>query len=240
MKPVCRLLLIEDDHREATMIEEACCPDPTSVAMDVLTNGAEAEDALRDREYDLIICDLALPSDARRFEPDTEEGLRLFALIREQSQGTPVIVLSAHADLNMMQGFLQANRDGDLYGTGTEQPLVQFFPKERLPDCVDAVRSHIARTEVLDGLELEIPAGLELSLSDERALKIYGRRTGASRGLVETLDDGLSDAVTLKVAFTDTAGDRTGVVVAKLGDVRSVVREAGKYEQLGRPCMFRG
>ena len=232
MNPPCRLLLIEDDHAEAAAIERECCPDPDSVAFDVVNNGFEAEDALRTGEYDLIICDLALPADARLFEPDTAEGLRLFELIREQSQGTPVIVLSGHADLHMMQRFFQANRDGDLYGTRTEQPLVQFFPKEDLPDCVDAVRSHIARTAVLDQLELELAPGLDLSLSDQRALKIYGRRTGATRGFAQPLAGGLSDAKTLKLSLTDAAGDSTGVVVAKLGDLRSITREAERYEQV--------
>lgn len=226
------MLLIEDDHAEAKVIERACCPDPSSAAIDVVDNGADAEDALRDGEYDLIICDLALPSDARRFEPSTDEGLRLFALMREQSQGTPVIVLSGHGDLHMMRQFFEASADRDLYGTRTEQPLVQFFPKEDLPDCVDAVQTHIARIEVLDQLQLETPATLDLSLSEQRALRIYGRRTGAVRGQVESLAGGLSDARTLKVSFIDSADSSTGIVVAKLGDLRSVTREAGRYEQV--------
>lgn len=232
MTTVCRILLIEDDHQEAQAIERACCPEPASVAFDVVTNGADAEDAVRAREYDLIICDLALPSDARRFEPYTDEGLRLFQLIREQASGTPVIVLSGHADLHMMKRFFQASADRDLYGTLTEQPLVQFFEKEDLPDCVDAVQSHIARVAVLDQLDLDLPSGLELSLSEQRALRIYGRRTGATRARVESLAGGLSDAKTLKIAFTDAAGAGTGVVVAKLGDLPRVTREAARYEQV--------
>jgi CheY-like chemotaxis protein len=232
MKPICRLLLIEDDPLQARTLERECCPDPANAAIEVATNGAEAERALRAGEYDLIICDLALPSDARQFEPDTSEGLRLFELIREQSQGTPVIVLSAQADLHMMQNFFKASRDGDLYGTQTEQPLVQFYAKWDLPDCVDAVQTHIARTSTLDGLELEFPTGLPYSMSDERALKIYGRRTGATRGLVERLDGGLSDAKTLKVSFTDSDGSSTGTVVAKLGSLHRVMNEWGKYNQL--------
>ena len=235
MTAVCPLLLIEDDHNEALAIEKVCCPDPSNVAIDVYNNGAEAEDALREGEYDLVICDLALPSDARRFEPDTEEGLRLFELMREQSQGTVRDGPSGHADLHMMQRFFEAQRGGDLYGTRTEEPLVRFFPKEDLPDCIDAVRSHIAKTEVLDQLELEYPTGLSLSLSEERALRIYGRRTGAARAIVETLDGGLSDSKTFKVSLTDAAGDSTGAVVGrKLGDLRKVIREAGRYDEQPR------
>ena len=232
MKPTCRMLLIEDDHNEAVAIETECCPDAQSVAIEVVNNGAQAEDALSDGEYDLIICDLALPSDERRFEPDTAEGMRLFALIREQSQGTPVIVLSGHADLDMMPTFLKASRDADLYGLGTEDALVQFYPKERLPDCVEAVRSHIARLEGLDRVQIELTGGRALSLSEERALRIFGRRTGAARGVVEPLDGGLSDSRTLRVSYTDVDGASTGVVVVKLGSLKRVTRESSRYEKL--------
>ncbi len=227
---LCRLLLIEDDPREAQVLEEACCPDPNSAAIDVVTNGSEAEAVIRDREYDLIICDLALPPDSRRLEPEVGEGRRLFELVREHAQGTPIIILSAHAEIEMMPGFFTATASGDLYGTQTEQPLVQFFPKERLSACVESVQSHIARIGVLDGLELETP--IALGLSDERALKIYGRRIGATTGQLEPLDGGLSDAKTFKLSYADTTGNSVGHVVAKLGDLRDVVAENAKYEQL--------
>jgi CheY-like chemotaxis protein len=227
---LCRLLLIEDDPREAQALEEACCPDPESAAIDVVTNGSEAETVVREREYDLIICDLALPPDGRRMAPEVGEGRRLFELIREHAHGTPVIILSAHAEIEMMPGFFTATASGDLYGTQTEQSLVQFFPKERLSACVESVKSHIARTAVLDGLELDTP--LDLELSDERALKIYGRRIGAASGRLEPLDGGLSDAKTFKVSYADNTGNSVGHVVAKLGTLRDVVVENSKYEQL--------
>ncbi len=232
MKPVCRLLLVEDDHQEAQSIERRCCPDPTTAAIDVVANVADAETAVRGREYDLIICDLALPSDSRQLDPEVGEGLRLFSLIREQSQGTPVVVLSGHLDVHIVQGFLAASRSGDLYGRRTEEPLVQAFAKEDLPDCIEAVQTHIARITALDSLELEFPTGLTLSVSDGRAIKIYGRRTGASRAIVEPLDGGLSDSKTLKVSYSDIGGTSTGVVVVKLGDLRRVISEAEKYERL--------
>ena len=69
MNPPCRILLVEDDHAEAAAIERACCPDPSAATFDVVNNGAQAEDALLDTEYDLIVCDLALPADGRLLEP---------------------------------------------------------------------------------------------------------------------------------------------------------------------------
>jgi CheY-like chemotaxis protein len=231
MTDVCRVLLIEDDPSEAEAIEKACCPNPGGIAFEIVSNGADAEDAVRGNEYDLIVSDLALPADGRQFDPDVDEGLRLFQLIRERSEGTPVIVLSGHANLHIVSRFFSANQMADLYGTKTEQPMVQFFPKEDLPDCVAAVRSHIAKTQALD--RFEITAGsIRLGLSDQRALKIYGRRQGGVRGVVERLDDGLSGAKTFKISYADSEGADAGTVVAKLDDLRSTVREADRYNQV--------
>lgn len=230
--PPCRLLLIEDDRLQATAIERACCPDAAQATIEVVSNGADAEVALEDNEYDLIICDLALPADERRLDPDTDQGLRLFELIRDGSQGTPVMILSGNADLQMMQRFFKRGRSADLYGTRTEQPLVQFYDKEQLPDCMSAVQAHIARVVQLDQLSIGVPDEIVLSLSDERALRIFGRRTGAARATVESLTGGLSGARTIRVAFQDATGASTGTVVVKLGALGSVAREAARYEEV--------
>ena len=179
--PVCRLLLIEDDPQEAVMIERECCPDPTKVAFEIASNATEAEDTIKESEFDLVICDLALPVDARRGDPQVSEGQRLFETIREQAPGTPVYILSGNLDVHMIRKFFAVGGTADLYGARTEEPLVNAYPKEDLPSCVDDVQTHLAKTENLDNFALD-SAGLDLRLSDERALKIYARTQGASHG----------------------------------------------------------
>ncbi len=231
MKATCRLLLIEDDPKEADMIERQCCPDPSKVAFSVAANAADAEEQVRGEEFDLVICDLALPADARQGDPEVAEGQRLFGLIREQAPGTPVIILSAHGDLTMMHKFFGVAGTADLYGERSEHALVLFFEKEKLPECVEAVKAHIAKTEALDRFSLE-GDNLGLGLSEERALKIYGRAQGAQRGVVSALDGGLSGTKTLKLELRDGAGDDLGRTVAKIGDLRRVLREANRLSQI--------
>jgi CheY-like chemotaxis protein len=228
---VSRLLLIEDDPKEAIMIEKECCPDASKVAFDVAFNADDAESAVTSGEYDLVICDLALPADARQGDPQIAEGQRLFGLVRQQAPGTPVYILSGNGDLHMMRRFFSIGGTADLYGAKTEEPLVLFFPKEDLPDCVETVRAHIAKTENVDGFALAL-SDLELDLSDERALKIYARTQGASRGDVSPLDGGLSDAKTLKLELHEQAGGAAMKTVAKLGDLRRVLREADRFAQI--------
>lgn len=227
MKPTCRLLLIEDDRAEARSIEQRCCPDPDTAAIDVVTDVKAAADAVAEHEYDLIICDLALPADDRNLDPEVQEGLRLFALIRERAPGTPVVILSGNLSQQILQGFLKTSRSADIYGRRTEEPLVQAFDKEELPAFIEFVRTHIARTKALDTLELE--GGVDLSVSDARALRIYGRRLGAERANVEALSGGLSGSRTLRVSYREPDGKSVGSVVIKLGALGRVINEADRY-----------
>lgn len=225
---VCRLLLIEDDPHEALMIEQQCCPDLTKVAFEHSSNAAEAEDVIRESEFDLVICDLALPADARRGDAEVTEGQRLFQLIREQLPGTPVYILSGNLDVHMIREFFAVGGSADLYGARTEEPLVNVYPKEDLPSCVDAVQAHIAKTGNLDRFPLEC-SGLDLDLSDERSLKIYGRTQGATSGIINPLDGGLSDAKTLKLELIEH-GTGSVRMVAKLSNLSKVRREAERFE----------
>ncbi len=227
MRPTYRLLLIEDDRAEARSIEQRCCPDPDTAAIDVAADVKAAEDALAEHEYDLVICDLALPADDRNLDPEVQEGLRLFELIRERAAGTPVIILSGNLNLQILQGFLKSSRSADIYGRRTEEPLVQAFAKEELQACIDLVQTHMARTKALDTLELD--GGVDLSVSDERALRIYGRRLGAARATVEALSGGLSGSRTLRVSYRELDGKVIGSVVVKLGALRRVINEADRY-----------
>jgi CheY-like chemotaxis protein len=226
--PVCRLLLIEDDPHEAVMIEQQCCPDLTKVAFEHVSNAIAAEDAIKESEFDLVICDLALPADARRGDAEVTEGQRLFQVIRDQMPGTPVYILSGNLDFHMIREFFAIGGSADLYGTRTEEPLVNVYPKEDLPNCVDAVQAHIAKTGNLDGFPLEC-SDLELELSDERSLKIYARTQGASSGVINPLDGGLSDAKTLKLELSED-GAGSARTVAKLGSLSKVRREVERFE----------
>jgi CheY-like chemotaxis protein len=227
VKPTCRLLLIEDDVAEARSIEKRCCPDSATATIDVAADVKAAEDALAAHEYDLVICDLALPADDRNLDPEVQEGLRLFELIRERAAGTPVIILSGNLNLQILQGFLKSSRSADIYGRRTEEPLVQAFAKEELQACIDLVQTHMARTKALDTLELD--GGVDLSVSDERALRIYGRRLGAVRATVEALSGGLSGSRTLRVSYRELDGKIVGSVVVKLGALGRVINEADRY-----------
>ena len=227
-----RLLLIEDDPDEAHALEDAL-DKPHDLAVDRAVHAAEATAALEGCDYDLVVLDLALPPDGRRLAPQREEGMRLLRELVTRCPGIPVIVLSGHADLHLAGEFTRTGGAEDLFGGREKERMVRFFPKEDLPDCVDALNVHLARLADLDTVRLDFPpADIRLSDGEQRALRIYTRRTGAVRAVLEPLGGGLSESKTLKLEALNDAGGRTALVAVKLGQLGRARDEAERFENV--------
>ena len=79
-----RLLLVEDDPELGRGIQKALMRDGDHV--DWLTNGAEALNALRAENFELVILDLQLPG---------KDGIEVLKALRRESNSTPVLIMTA-------------------------------------------------------------------------------------------------------------------------------------------------
>lgn len=79
-----RLLLVEDDAELGRGIQKALMRDGDHV--DWLTNGAEALQAIRREDFELVILDLQLPG---------KDGIEVLKALRRESITTPVLVMTA-------------------------------------------------------------------------------------------------------------------------------------------------
>lgn len=79
-----RLLIAEDDPMIARSLDDALSPLGNTV--DIFSLASEARAALRNDRFDLILLDLGLPDG---------DGLGLLAELRERSDKTPVLILTA-------------------------------------------------------------------------------------------------------------------------------------------------
>ena len=79
-----RLLLVEDDPELGRGIQKALMRDGDHV--DWLTNGAEALNALRAENFELVILDLQLPG---------KDGIEVLKSLRRESNSTPVLIMTA-------------------------------------------------------------------------------------------------------------------------------------------------
>ncbi|MBE0486681.1 response regulator transcription factor [Marinobacter sp.] len=95
-----RILLVEDDHSLARTMLSMLREDQNTV--DWLDDGQQALNALLQEHFDLAILDLTLPR---------LDGLEIVRNIRQQENQTPVIILTARADLNEKLQGLDAGAD---------------------------------------------------------------------------------------------------------------------------------
>ena len=95
-----RILLVEDDHMLANTMLAMLRDDHHTV--DWLDDGQQALNALTHEHFDLAILDLTLPR---------LDGLEVLARARQTGTGTPVIVLTARAELDEKLRGLDAGAD---------------------------------------------------------------------------------------------------------------------------------
>lgn len=86
-----RVLLVEDDFGDATLVEiflnEAWAGNPPDIRHVICV--ADAKQELARERFDIVLCDLSLPD---------AEGLESVIELRESSQGSPIVVLTGRDD----------------------------------------------------------------------------------------------------------------------------------------------
>ncbi len=231
MPPPIRILLVEDDMTEARALEEECRAATADPAIRLVRNADDAMKFLRDDEFDLIVCDLALPADAGTIHPERDHGLETFRTSQRECAGTPVIVLSGHLDIKVAQELARACRQVDLFGIGINVPMVQFFEKQNFPECLHEIKELLGRASTLVKFPLIPGPGLNLTASEARVMQIFGRRYG-SEIHVSKLSGGKSGAKTLRAEVLEPDGTRRAQVAAKLGRRERVLHESVRYKQI--------
>lgn len=95
-----RILLVEDDHLLARTMLDMLREDQNTV--DWLDDGQQALNALGEEHFDLAILDLTLPR---------VDGLDIVRRSRQEGNQTPIIILTARADLDEKLQGLDAGAD---------------------------------------------------------------------------------------------------------------------------------
>ncbi len=224
-----RILLIEDEERtveELTgLLARGCGADV------VVAHGLEeALDIISDREdFDLIVCDLRIPTRRGSLEVDENHGIRVHDQARSLWPGVPSIFFSGYANLQNIGNRLSTGLSADLFGTGEQWVLVDHFDKKDQPDFINRAISLADGINGLNDVELEGVEDLSMGEYEARPLRIYGRQLGGSRLRLSRLG-GLSGAKVVQVEVLDPSSNVVGLVVAKVALVADVEDEMSRYD----------
>jgi len=113
MSSATKVLLVDDDSEYSLALAKVLRR--RGLAVELAGDGEQALEALRDRSFDVVVLDLRMP---RR------DGLSTLTELRRRGCGTPVIVLSGHADVeDTRQALADGAADVLVKPCGTENLL---------------------------------------------------------------------------------------------------------------------
>ena len=96
-----KVLLVENDRTLIRALVEELRAIPIEVS--VAESRDSAFSALEDSDFDLVTCDLKIPSQDGALDEDVQHGFAVSNRVAEISPGVPVIILSAFGTLEMVR-----------------------------------------------------------------------------------------------------------------------------------------
>lgn len=225
-----RILLVEDKIDFAEAIEKAIrAIDGCELSWKRSKAGALA--ALEDEHFDLVILDRRIPTEDDFLDDHQDHGWAVFQAIVEQQPGTSVWFLTGTVDADFPTGVLNAHgKRGDIHSCGREDALYQVFWKDKMTDCLAAVRRFRGEVQQTDGIHItQVGTPANLRAEEVRLLKLFGRRHHGSRVEVRVLQGGLSGARVFRVSVLNPAGAVTIMSVARIGGFDDIAAEREKY-----------
>jgi CheY-like chemotaxis protein len=212
-----------------------------NVVIEVARSREEAVRAINDGEYDLILCDLRIPSAVGRVDAAVEHGLAVHSHARLETPGTPVVVMSAYGTLDIVKGLYEAAPREDPFGLRRDEPMSTFFQKSDLPELVEHVKTTATHRAALENIAIH-SGGVDfgLSVADRTVIRLFCRRHDGVVARLRPLRPGLSSARVIRIEVVDEHGARRSQALAKLSSYLEAVDEAARFRRLVAPQLASG
>ena len=235
-----RVLIIEDDNDVATALNESLSSAKPSIDTVITGSRSSGIRAIRDDEYDFILCDLRLPPYDGGLDTDETHGLAVHSEAKTICPGTPCLFFTGYGTSAIVLEQLSAGGTQDIFGTGKDYPMTRLLTKDNFLACVERLQAFSTELETLDAIEID-PSGSIFTLDqiEKRALRLLARPLGGTRVEASALG-GLSGAQTLRANVKDGQGRTLGSYFAKI-DLRTKMKEElENYRRYVNPLLKMG
>jgi len=225
------VLVVEDkrDFVDGILSMLAEMPGPPDVKIASSRDGAYA--LLESEFFDLMILDLRIPTQDGGFDDTPQHGHAVFARARSVAPGMPILVLTGSPVEDFVETLLQQKQDVDIWGQGKRVMTVDILRKYEFEKCPARLQPIAAAIHALSEVELH-RGGVNLTIEDDRLIRIFARRFGGTRCVISRLGGGYSGALVLRIRVTDAGGARVHDAVAKLGSPSDVADECDRFDRL--------
>jgi len=236
-----RVLVVEDDQNYLATVVEALLEAVVGVEIVTARSRESAFIHLATAPFDLVICDLKLPTQDGALDEDVQHGLAVHGRCRETAPGTPLLILTAFGTLDLIPPLLTDSPREDFFGNGRPVAITDFVQKGKFDDFV-AKAGHFGRQLAqLQDIEVVIePPARDAPDAAKRILRILARRNRGRQVRVREFSGGLSSAETVRVQILDGNGATTVLAVGKLGKLDTLESEKSRYQQYVAPLLQPG
>lgn len=223
-----RLLIVEDNADYIAICEEEFQPPDYELRIEQSRTGAMA--AL-EQSYELVVCDLKIPSTDGELDADTSHGMAVLREVVRAYPGTPIIAFTAFETTEILRQLMEQSRYGDYLGVGDQHKLVDFFRKDELSSCIARVHEIRTMMSALDDIELATGGHvLNLTQDEDKVLRMEARKMGATVVRVSPLDGGRSGSRVLGLRM-ESSSEPKSTLVAKIGPLNKIQREKAAVDK---------
>ena len=209
------VLVVEDDEDFVEELRETIARLPGDSDIRVAGSRDQAFQMLEDGFLDLAILDLNLPTVSGALDTDPQHGHAVFHCIRAVAPGTPIFVLTGSPAEDFIPELLSNQQQIDIWSEGQKTGTILFLKKFDIDKCSEILMPVAEAIERLSDVELD-RSDVNLSLAEDRLLRIFARKFQGVRCVVSGLGGGLSAARVIRLRVTDSQGVQVHDAVAKL------------------------
>lgn len=225
------ILIVEDDEEFVAELRQVFAELPGSVDIKIAGSRGAAFELLDKEFFDLVILDLKIPTIEGALDADPEHGHAVFAHSRTVAPGTPIFVLTGSPAEDFIPAMLKQQQQVDVWSEGRKVGTIDFLKKYKFDECPAMLSPIAAAIHGLSDVEMD-SGGVNLTLQDDRLIRIFARKFGGAHCKVSQIGGGLSGAKVVRVRVTNSGGARVHDAVAKLGSPADVRDEGSRFENL--------
>jgi len=225
------VLIVEDDPEFVTALRQVFADLPGTADIKVASSRSAAIDLLGKEFFDLVVLDLKIPTIDGALDADPEHGHAVFAHSLVAAPGTPIFVLTGSPVEEFIPTMLKRKEQVDVWSEGKKVGTVVFLKKINFDECQAMLTPIAAAIHGLSDVELD-RGTVNLTLQEDRLIRIFARKFGGTHCKVSQLGGGLSGAKVVRLLVINSGGARVHDAVAKLGSPADVRDEGLRFDNL--------
>lgn len=223
------ILVVEDDESFIEELKQIIAESGAPSIPTFVTNREDAVAKLENDFFDFAILDLKIPTAAGTTDFDPEHGKYVFHHLRKKSPGTKILVLTGSPSEDFIGPLMEQKHDADIWSEGEKVHTVEFLKKIQIDQAPEKISKVVAAIQALSDVELQFD-GLNLSMPEDRLVRIFAKHFDARRCTVYPIGAGKSGARTLRLQLFDRTGALIREVVAKLGELPKMIDEERRHD----------